>query len=221
MVLVAGGVNSSENETSSAELYNVGLGFSAAWQPQIASFTSPLSLGSSLVLTGSQFRGISEGSCGDTQDSPGDYPVVQLESLGNEQTAFLLTTGWSSNSYTSATVSNLPPGYALATVFVNGIPSAASILDIVPAAPPFQITSIVLTNSGVDGNNDILITWNTSGTTNNHVQVTTGTANGSYSTTGFANLANIVVTTATTNYLDVGGATNTTTGARYYRISSP
>jgi len=89
------------------------------------------------------------------------------------------------------------------------------------APVPFQITSIVVTNSGVDGNNDLLITWNTSGTTNNHVQVTTGTANGSYSTTGFANLANIVVTTATTNYLDVGGATNTTTGARYYRISSP
>jgi hypothetical protein len=79
----------------------------------------------------------------------------------------------------------------------------------------------VLTNSGVDGDNDILITWNTSGTTNNHVQVTTGTANASYSTAGFANLANVVVTTATTNYLDVGGATNTTTGARYYRISSP
>ncbi|MGA2604821.1 MAG: NHL repeat-containing protein [Verrucomicrobiia bacterium] len=89
------------------------------------------------------------------------------------------------------------------------------------APVPFQITSIVVTNSGVDGNNDLLITWNTSGTTNNHVQVTTGTANGSYSTNGFANVASIVATTATTNYLDVGGATNTTTGARYYRISSP
>ena len=32
---------------SSAELYDVGLGFSASWQPQIATFTSPLSLGSS------------------------------------------------------------------------------------------------------------------------------------------------------------------------------
>jgi T5SS/PEP-CTERM-associated repeat protein len=82
------------------------------------------------------------------------------------------------------------------------------------------ITSITRTN-GVDGNNDILIKWNTNGTTNNHVQVTTGTANGSFSTNAFANLANIVVTSPTTNYLDVGGATNTTTGARYYRISSP
>jgi hypothetical protein len=227
-VLVAGGANESGDLTS-AELYSVGLGFSAAWQPQIATLTSPLSLGSSLVLTGSQFRGISEGSGGNTQDSPADYPVVQLESLGNEQTMFLLSTNWSTNTFTSAAVTNFPPGYALVTMFVNGIPStssAGSILDIGvaggPSQPrPFQITSIVLTNSGVDGDNDILITWNTSGTTNNHVQVTTGTANASYSTAGFANLANVVVTTATTNYLDVGGATNTTTGARYYRISSP
>ena len=84
-----------------------------------------------------------------------------------------------------------------------------------------RITSITRTNRGVDGNNDILIRWNTNGTTNNHVQVTTGTANGSFSTNTFATLADIVVTTPTTNYVDVGGATNTPTGARYYRISSP
>ena len=122
---------------TSAELYNVGLGFSSAWQPQIAPFTLPLSLGSSLVLTGSQFRGISEGSGGNNcQDSPGDYPVVQLESLGNEQTMFLQSTAWSTNSFISAPVNNFPPGYSLATVFVNGIPSAASILDIVATGSP-------------------------------------------------------------------------------------
>jgi len=46
---------------SSAELYDVGLGFSTSWQPQIATFTSPLSLGGSLGLSGSRFRGVSEG----------------------------------------------------------------------------------------------------------------------------------------------------------------
>jgi hypothetical protein len=128
MVLVAGGYNASGSLTS-AELYNIGLGFSSSWQPQIASVASLLSPGGSLVLTGSQFRGISEGSGGNgTQDSPADFPVLQLRRLDNEQTVFLLTTNWSANSVTSAPVTNFPPGYALVTVFVNGIPSTAGIL---------------------------------------------------------------------------------------------
>jgi len=111
----------------------------------------------------------------------------------------------------------LPPGYALVTVFVNGIPSASGILEIAPAAPPalpFQITSIVRTNSY-----DLLITWNTSGTTN-YVQVNPGVGpSGSYSAFGFTDLTNLVITTATTNFLDVGALTNMP--SRYYRIWSP
>ena len=41
-----------------------GLLFSNAWQPQISTVTSPLVLGSSLAISGSGFRGISEGSGG-------------------------------------------------------------------------------------------------------------------------------------------------------------
>ena len=130
-VLVAGGYNGSSYLTS-AELYNVGLGFNASWQPQIATVASPLVNGGCLTLTGSRFRGISEGSGGNTQDSPADYPVVQLHRLDNEQTLFLLTTNWSTNSLTSAPVTNFPSGYALATVFVNGIPSTASVLYVGP-----------------------------------------------------------------------------------------
>ena len=86
---------------TNAELYNAGLGFSASWQPQIAS-TSPLIPGGTLALTGSLFRGISEGSGGNgSQDSPADYPVVQLLSLENGQTLFLSPANWSTNSYTS------------------------------------------------------------------------------------------------------------------------
>jgi hypothetical protein len=50
---------------------------------------------------------------------------------------FLLTTNWSASSFTSTPVSGLSAGYALATVFVNGIPSQATILNIkapIPAA---------------------------------------------------------------------------------------
>jgi len=56
-VLVAGG-NSPAGSATNAELYNVGLGFSNTWQPQNASITSPLGLGSSLTITGAQFEAL-------------------------------------------------------------------------------------------------------------------------------------------------------------------
>ncbi len=141
--MVAGGFSSANGDLSSAELYACGLGFSAAWQPQIAAATSPLSLGGSLALTGSGFRGISEGSGGNTQASAADYPVVQLRSLESGQTTFLLATNWQTNSFTSAPVWGFPPGYALATVYVNGIPSTGSVVNISVPVP----TATMLTDA--------------------------------------------------------------------------
>ena len=138
-VLVVGGLDINYNPLSSTELYNVGLGFSASWQPQIATFTSPVNLGGSLVVTGSQFQGISEGSAGNSQASSADYPLVQLRRLDNEQSIFLPTTNWSANTFTSLPVWNFPPGYAFATVFVNGIQSTSSIVNLsvpIPTAAP-------------------------------------------------------------------------------------
>ena len=148
-VLVAGS-NGASGWLASAELYDVGLGFNASWQPQITSVTSPLCSGASLALTGSQFRGVSEGSGGNNcQNSPADYPVVQLRSLGNDQILFPLAASWSSNSFRSLPVTGLPIGYALVTVFVNGIPSPSSIINIVPAQPELTLipygASVILT----------------------------------------------------------------------------
>ncbi len=135
-VLLVGGGNDASGPLSSAELYDVGLGFSAPWQPQIATVTSPLNLGGSLTVTGSGFRGVSGGSSGSTQDSPADHPVVQLRSLESGQTLSLLATNWSANSFSSVPVSGFPPGWALATVFVNGIPSTGQVVNLsVPMAP--------------------------------------------------------------------------------------
>ena len=110
-----------------------------------------------------------------------------------------------------------PDVYNLATLYLDGT-STIGILDGNSAIPlavlPFQITSIVRTNA-----NDLLITWNTSGTSN-IIQATAVTgASGSFSTNGFTDVTNIVVTTATTNFYDAGAATNMP--ARYYRIRSP
>lgn len=135
-VLVAGGcATNGNNFFTSAELYDVGLGFTNSWQPRIASLTTPLNLGGSLVVTGSKFRGIAEGSSGNSQDSSADYPLVQLRRLDNEQTIFLLSTNWSTNSFTSLPVWNFPSGYVLATVFVNGIQSTSSVVNISVPVP--------------------------------------------------------------------------------------
>lgn len=140
--VLVGGVNTN-GFVFSSELYDVGLGFNVSWQPQITGFTSPLATNGCLKLTGSQFRGVSEGSGGNgCQDSPADYPVVQLRRLDNEQSVYLLSTNWQTNSFASATLNGLPPGWAMATMFVNGIPGASILvrLDAVPM-PPIQLTN--------------------------------------------------------------------------------
>ena len=116
----------------SSELYDVGLGFSSAWQPGI----SVAKAGKSLQLTGSLFQGVSQASGGDTQDSSSNYPIVQLRSIENSQVTFLPVdpaSGWSDTSFRSSPVRNFPPGPALVTVFTNGIPSTAKYL-VVPSS---------------------------------------------------------------------------------------
>jgi len=164
-VLVAGSYNYSSGALASAELYDVGLGFNAAWQPQLATFTSPLVLGGSLALTGSRFRGISGGSGGNTQDSPADYPVVQLRNVESGQTVFLLPTSWSADSFTSAAVSGLPPGWTLVTVFVNGIPGTSGILQLTAAPTNHAPTNLALSNVTVPENQPLGTTVGTLTTT--------------------------------------------------------
>jgi N-acetylneuraminic acid mutarotase len=151
-VLIAGGINggTASSALAAAELYDSGLGFSAAWQPRIETCTSPLNLGTTLQLTGLKFRGQTEGSGGnDFQNSSSDCPVVQLRSIESQQTVFLSSTNWSTNSYISLPVTNFPPGYALATVFVNGIYSSSAILLLAPTP-----SSIRLVNSARLPNGD-------------------------------------------------------------------
>ena len=144
-VLVVGGGPSG----NAAELYDAGLGFNVASQPQVATVTSSLGLGGSLALSGSQFRGLSEGSGGNAQGSPGDHPLVQLRSMEGGQTVFLQTTNWSATNFNSTTVWGFPPGWALATVFVNGVPSTSAILNIsVPVPTPTLLTGAQTMSDG-------------------------------------------------------------------------
>jgi hypothetical protein len=116
--------------TRTAEIYDVGLGFAPSSQPQISTATA-LSLGGNLSLTGFRFRGVSESSGGNgSQNSSSDCPVVQLRSIENGQVTFLSSTNWSVNTFDSLPIENFQMGYALATVFVNGIPSPSRIISV-------------------------------------------------------------------------------------------
>jgi len=79
----------------------------------------------------------------------------------------------------------------------------------------FRITTIATTNA-----NDITLTWLTTGGFTNAVQATPGDAQGNFNTNGFTDLSGSIVIagsgSTTTNYTDVGGATNYP--CRYYRI---
>ena len=81
------------------------------------------------------------------------------------------------------------------------------------AASALQITSAVRLGA------DVLITWTTAGAHTNAVQATAGDGNGGY-VTNFTDLSGPIVITGSgdvaTNYMDIGGATNTP--SRFYRV---
>lgn len=109
-----------------------GLGFNTAWRPQITSAVSPFYPTDGLSLSGSGFQGISEASGGvGHASSATDYPLVRLQSLGNNHSTWLKPgTDWTSTTFQSASLSSFSYGYALATLFANGIPSVSYIVRV-------------------------------------------------------------------------------------------
>ena len=122
-------------------MYDRGLGFDQAWRPTVTTATSPLRLGSRWVASGSGFRGVgnTEASCGHTQNSATNYPLVQLRRVDNEQMLWLRPAPgtFSSTAYTSTEVSDIHAGHALVTVFVNAIPSVSRIILVQGTAPVY------------------------------------------------------------------------------------
>ena len=149
---------------TSTELYDTGLGFDQSWQPLLATVSpSIVADGSALMASGSRFKGISEASGGTSCfNSSSNYPLVQMLSLSNEQTLFLpvdAMTGWSDTSFTSTPItlmtnssSGFPRGYALVTVFTNGIPSQS---QFVLATPQLAMATAVSRKTHGAGDFDI------------------------------------------------------------------
>ncbi len=138
-VLAVGGVLGGGGVLSSAELFDPGLGVTGARRPIIVTATNPVSLGATLVLSGTGFRGDSEASNGAYNSSPANIPVVQLLRIDNQQLAWIDQSGtsmFSNSAWSSAIVNGLQPGPHLLTMFVNGIPSASRLIGVVPSGSP-------------------------------------------------------------------------------------
>ncbi len=123
-VLVAGGFGNT-GWLSSAEVLAVGLPIDSSRQPVVNATSSPITLTSPLMLTGSGFRGKwLETSGGSTGASATDAPLVQLQSLTNGQVVWVAPASMTDTMYLSAPVTGISPGWAALTLIVNGIASA-------------------------------------------------------------------------------------------------
>jgi hypothetical protein len=79
--------------------------------------------------------------------------VVQLRTVENGHTMFVPAAQWNTNTFVSRPLGDFPFGWALATVFVNGIPGTSSLVRV--DAPP----SIVLLNPTRLGNGSFRFTF--------------------------------------------------------------
>jgi hypothetical protein len=112
----------------------------------ITTITAPTA-GSGLSVTGSGFTGFgnSEASGGGTNSSASNYPLVQMRSIGNEQTVWLGMASHTGTTYASLPVTNFPAGPALVTVYVNGIPSLTRYITVPTLG---HAISVVVTGAG-------------------------------------------------------------------------
>lgn len=136
-IFVGGGVGSSV--LGSIEIYDIGLQVQSSSQPVITSINSPAFRDASLIITGSKLRGISESSGGRADSSATNYPIVQLRSLVNGQSGFLMpdpSEPFSETTFKSKAPLAFPPGHAALTVIANGIPSKAVVVLLVVNVPP-------------------------------------------------------------------------------------
>ncbi|HEU5397226.1 MAG TPA: kelch repeat-containing protein, partial [Verrucomicrobiae bacterium] len=134
---------------SDTELFKLAPGSNNSWQPQIVGMAPSLNPGDRLSVTGTGFCGVSEGSGGNSQNSSTAYPLVQLRSIESGRTMFVATTNWTANGLVSAAVWNFPPGWAMATVFANGIQSTSVFVNVnVPVAAVSNTTGSVAFQHG-------------------------------------------------------------------------
>lgn len=140
-VLIATGSSIASGTIDSAELYDVGLGFSESRRPVISSSPTSQTQPGTMTLSGTGFRGDSEGSSGTTTSSATNYPLLHLQRIDNDLTLFVgSSASWTDSSFISSTLSGLPAGYYRITIFTNGMPSVQRLVSFANPGPQPQMS---------------------------------------------------------------------------------
>ena len=113
-----------------------------ARQPVISSVTAPLNQNGALVATGVGFEVVPEASGGGTANSASNHPIFSVMNLASGQVDWVEpdeTTQFSDGLFTSASqaLGFFPDGPALVTAFVDGIPSASSVVLVYATTAPY------------------------------------------------------------------------------------
>jgi hypothetical protein len=150
-VLITGGYNGSYLDT--AELYDVGLGYTDARRPVIATGATLVQSGA-ITITGSGFRGDTEASGGSGTSSPTNHPLLHLQRMDNDQT-LVVSPGraWSDTSFTSTVLSGLANGYYRVTIITNAIPSVQRLMLITDFGAPASFSATATSGS------EVALTW--------------------------------------------------------------
>jgi T5SS/PEP-CTERM-associated repeat protein len=159
------------------------------------------------------------------QTAAGDYTVVAADA----------TSGCTATMNGSATVTLTDPFtcWQLQYFGCTNCPQAAATADpdgdgqnnlaeYLAGTDPTNNASVLAIVSVAQSSGDIQVTWTTAGGHTNVIQTSGGAGDGSYSTNSFTDIAGSLTILpgsggdTSTNYIDVGGATNAP--ARYYRV---
>lgn len=147
-VLLAGGTGAA-GTLGSVELFDRGLGFDPGRRPMITAINNnnPVTAGAGVVIDGDRFFGVPEASSGTTQQGANGFPVLLARSLVNDWSRYLAWTpagGATRTQFVASVPSELVPGRFTVTVFVNGIPTAAT--------PALVAQNMYVATSGDDSN---------------------------------------------------------------------
>lgn len=219
-VLVAGGFGDqllAPFPLASAELFDAGLGYADARRPVITSAPATLIQPATITITGTRFRGDSEGSGGASNNSATNIPVLQLQRIDNDQTVFVRADSWSDSSFVSTVVSGLPNGHYRLTVITGAVPSLQSII-LITGAP--TITAINPNGGPASGGQSVTIT----GTNLNGASVVIG--GNAAAATSTASTVTFLTPPHATGAVDVtvttlGGSVTSMLGYTYFPLSTP
>ena len=139
-------------------LFDLDLNYDPPRRPVLDALPAFFRIANPPAITGAGFRGgWNEASGGGTASSASNYPLVQLRRLDNEQETWLRLTSFSDTSITSSSaMTTMLPGFAVVTVFVNGIPSESRVVYATDAPGP-SIGSIDPASGPLTGGTPVVI----------------------------------------------------------------